>query len=35
MSNEQLIIKKKGYFNAIDVNLMRSAVIVCVTRGWG
>ena len=34
MSNEQLIIKK-GYFNAIDVNLMRSAVIVCVTRGWG
>lgn len=34
MSNEQLIIKK-GYFNAIDVNFMRSAVIVCVTRGWG
>lgn len=34
MSNEQLIIKK-GYFIAIDVNFMRSAVIVCVTRGWG
>lgn len=34
MSNKQLIIKK-GYFIAIDVNFMRSAVIVCVTRGWG